>query len=220
MGTGNEIGAYAIIEGHVSLGNNNKIYPYSFIGGDAQMHYVEHKKEINSDFEITIGNENFFREFTTVHLPSLDQTKIGDRNIFMAYSHVPHDARIGDNVKVTNNVQIAGFSIIQSNVYLGMSSSIQQRLVIGYGTIVGMGTVVSRSIPPCTTYTGNPQVFRGVNLRGLRALQWDKAKMIEIKQIYSSFLTEQKINYELIKDKTIKKIFDQFEKAKIEAIRS
>jgi UDP-N-acetylglucosamine acyltransferase len=131
--------------------------------------------------QILIGDENIFREFTTLHVPSDKVTKVGSRNIFMSYSHIPHDAEIGDNNKFANSVQLAGFIKILDNCYFGLGSVAKQKLVIGSHVVVGMGTSVSINLPPFSVITGNPGNIIDVNARGLRKLGVSNSEIKSLK---------------------------------------
>ncbi len=219
IGENNSIGAFCIIEGDVTIGDNNVIYPHVLIGSDAQMHFNDLKGKNNVEKKVIIGDENYIREFVTIHSPSYDATLIGNRNIFMAYSHIPHDATIENSVKITNNVQIGGFSTIQSYAYLGLSSTIQQRVVVGYAAITGMGTVLTNSIAPFSTYVGNPQEFKGINLRGLRKMGWENSKILNIKKLFKNYENNSKFDLNMIQDVEINLIFESFTKAQNFSLR-
>lgn len=77
------------------------------------------------------------------------------------YSYVEHDCIIGDFVTFAPGVKCNGNVVIEDRVYIGSGAVIKQGkpgapLVIGRGAIVGMGAVVTRSVPPYVTVAGNP----------------------------------------------------------------
>ena len=77
---GNEVHSTAIVNWEqISIGTGNKIGPYVCIGTDAQ-----HTREESSG-TITIGNDNIFREYTTVNLPTryTRMTRIGNGCYFL-----------------------------------------------------------------------------------------------------------------------------------------
>ena len=68
---------------------------------------------------------------------------------------------IGDFVTFAPGVKCNGNIHIQDHVYIGAGAVIKQGkpdqpLVIGAGAIVGMGAVVTKSVPPGATVVGNP----------------------------------------------------------------
>lgn len=77
------------------------------------------------------------------------------------YSYVAHDCRIGDFVTLAPDVHCNGNVHVEDHAYLGTGAVIRQGrpgapLVIGRGAVVGMGAVVTRSVPPGVTVVGNP----------------------------------------------------------------
>lgn len=80
------------------------------------------------------------------------------------YSYVEHDCVIGDYVTFAPGVQCNGNVHIQDHVYIGAGATIKHGspgapLVIGRGAVVGMGAVVTKSVPPGMTVVGNPARF-------------------------------------------------------------
>ena len=77
------------------------------------------------------------------------------------YSYVEHDCVIGDFVTFAPGVKCNGNIHIHDHVYIGAGAMIKQGtpdqpLVIGAGAIVGMGAVVTKSVPAGATVVGNP----------------------------------------------------------------
>lgn len=77
------------------------------------------------------------------------------------YSYVEHDCVIGDFVTFAPGVKCNGNVHIEDHVYIGAGAVIKQGLpgvplVIGRGAVVGMGAVVTKSVPPGVTVVGNP----------------------------------------------------------------
>lgn len=77
------------------------------------------------------------------------------------YSYVAHDCVIGDFVTFAPAVKCNGNVRIDDHAYIGTGAILKQGrpgdpLVIGSGAIVGMGAVVTKSVPPGTTVVGNP----------------------------------------------------------------
>jgi sugar O-acyltransferase (sialic acid O-acetyltransferase NeuD family) len=77
------------------------------------------------------------------------------------YSYVAHDCVIGDYVTFAPGVKCNGNVVIEDHAYIGTGAIIKQGkldepLVIGRGAVVGMGAVVTKSVPAGTTVVGNP----------------------------------------------------------------
>lgn len=77
------------------------------------------------------------------------------------YSYVEHDCVIGDFVTFAPGVKCNGNIHIQDHAYIGAGAMIKQGtpdqpLIIGAGAVVGMGAVVTKSVPAYATVVGNP----------------------------------------------------------------
>lgn len=77
------------------------------------------------------------------------------------YSYVEHDCVIGDYVTFAPGVKCNGNVVVEDHAYIGAGVVIKQGqpgqpLVIGHGAVVGMGAVVTKSVPPGVTVVGNP----------------------------------------------------------------
>jgi sugar O-acyltransferase (sialic acid O-acetyltransferase NeuD family) len=76
------------------------------------------------------------------------------------YSSVAHDCVIGDFVTFATGARCLGRSVVEDHVYVGAGALIKdgsdKPVVIGYGARLGMGAVVTKSVPPGATVVGNP----------------------------------------------------------------
>jgi len=77
------------------------------------------------------------------------------------YSYVAHDCVVGDFVTFAPSVQCNGNVVVEDHVYIGANATLKQGapgtpLVIGRGAVVGLGAVVTKSVPAGTTVVGNP----------------------------------------------------------------
>lgn len=84
------------------------------------------------------------------------------------YSYVGHDCVIGDFVTFAPRVSCNGNVIIQDDVYIGTGAVIrqgtpEQPLIIGKGSIIGMGAIVTKNVDPETIMFGNPAKIKGYN---------------------------------------------------------
>lgn len=77
------------------------------------------------------------------------------------YAYVEHDCVVGDFVTFAPGARCNGNVLIEDFAYLGAGCVIKQGtretpLVIGAGATIGMGAVVTRSVPAGATVVGNP----------------------------------------------------------------
>lgn len=104
-----------------------------------------------------IGEGAIFCPFTTV----TSNARIGKFFHANIYSYVAHDCVIGDYVTFAPNVQCNGRVIIEDHAYVGAGAIIRQGtderpITIGCGAVIGMGAVVTKSVPAGATVVGSP----------------------------------------------------------------
>jgi sugar O-acyltransferase (sialic acid O-acetyltransferase NeuD family) len=107
--------------------------------------------------DVQIGEGSILSPFVTL----TSNIKIGRYFQANIYSYIEHDCVIGDFVTFAPSVKCNGNIIIEDHAYISAGAVIKQGksgnpLVIGKGAIVGMGAVVTKSVPPGTTVIGNP----------------------------------------------------------------
>ncbi|RTZ42330.1 acetyltransferase [Candidimonas sp. SYP-B2681] len=107
--------------------------------------------------DVTLGEGAALSPFVTL----TSNIRIGRHFHANLYSYVEHDCVIGDFVTFAPGVKCNGNIHIHDHAYIGADAVIKQGkpdcpLVIGRGAVVGMGAVVTRSVPPGATVVGNP----------------------------------------------------------------
>lgn len=119
LGDGNEILPYTVLQGPLTLGNDNIIGPHVVIGtprGDTREPRYD-----SSGSPICIGDSNIIREFCAVQKSVYgEETTMGSHVFLMQSVHVPHDALIEDQVVVTPLVSIGGSAKILQGANLGI----------------------------------------------------------------------------------------------------
>ena len=182
VGTNNYIGPNVVIIGPVKIGNNNKIFHNCVIGTPAQHIDIDQnvESENNRKRVINIGDNNVIREFTTIHKPTNNITRIHNNCYIMAYNHIPHDCEIFDRVILTNNCQISGHTKILEYAVIGLSTVIHQYSTIGCFSMVGMGSVITKDIYPFLKVSGNPARVMGINIIGMQRNGFNEDEIEEV----------------------------------------
>ena len=87
-------------------------------------------------------------------------TLIGSHSKIDDRCYLAHDVMLGKLVTLTAGVSLGGFVEIGDGAYLGMNSSVKQLLSVGEKSVVGMGSVVTKSVPQAVTVLGVPARIR------------------------------------------------------------
>ncbi len=192
IGSGTSVGPNSVIDGKTTLGQNNKIFPNVFLGLEPQ-----DLKYKGSNTELIIGNDNTFRECVTINKATNqgEKTIIGNNNLLMAYSHIGHNCEIGNNVILSNSVQVAGHVTIEDSAIVGGCLGIHQFVHIGYLSMIGGMTRVTRDIPPFCLAEGSPGRLRGLNKVGIKRSGLIERKTLNYKLLLHTWLLLFKSDY-------------------------
>jgi len=194
IGKGTTIGAHTVIGDWTEIGENNQIYHLASVGPAPQ-----DLKYRGEECWTRIGNNNIIREFATIHrgtVTGISETVVGDSNLFMAYSHVAHDCRIGNRVIMANTATLAGHVTVEDDVILGGLVAVHQFSTIGAHAMVGGGTLVVLDIPPYTISTPGKRdaKLRGLNLVGLKRRGFSEDALLKLKKAYKIlFMADMKL---------------------------
>jgi len=185
IGSGTTIGPHVVIRGPTRIGRENRIFQFASVGEDPQ-----DKKYQGEVTRLEIGDQNVIREYCTIHRGTAqDQslTRIGNDNLLMAYTHVAHDCVIGDGVIMANGASLAGHVSVDDYAILGGFSLVHQFCRIGRHSFSGMGSVISRDIPPYVMVGGSPTKPRGINNVGMERRGYDAEAILQIKRAFKVF---------------------------------
>ncbi len=187
---GTRVGAHCLIEGNTTLGENCEIFTGAVIGSRPQDLKYRGEKSF-----LRIGDNNIIREYCTFNPGTAEggETVVGNNNLFMAYSHIAHDCRVGNYCTIANNGTLAGHVTIEDRAVVGGLVAIHQFVRVGTISIIGGCSKVVQDIPPYSTCDGHPVNIYGLNLVGLRRSQFTKDAIHQLnlafKILFNSGLT-------------------------------
>lgn len=173
---------HATLDGHTTLGSRNRVYPYTILGTPPQD--VTYRGEAT---RLEIGNGNIFREYITINTGTLKDTgvtRIGHRNLIMAYCHIAHDCELEDDVIMANGCQLGGHVNVQREVSFGGLAAVHHFVTVGRNAFVGGQTRVAKDVPPYMTVEGHPAKVRCVNAVGLKRRGFSDEKIGAIKEAF------------------------------------
>jgi UDP-N-acetylglucosamine acyltransferase len=182
IGARTVVGPHVVINGPTRIGADNRIHPFASLGDAPQ-----DKKYHGEPTLLTIGDRNVFRESCTMNRGTTHDkgvTRIGNDNLFMAYSHVAHDCVIGDNTVFANCASLGGHVEVGDWVIVGGLSAVHQFAKIGAHAFLGGGSILSRDVPPYVMVAGNPAVPHTVNSEGLKRRGFSEEQIRNIREAY------------------------------------
>ncbi len=199
LGAGTTVGPYCVIGPGVSLGENctlqnhvtlagpltagsgNRFFAYCSVGQQTQ-----DLKYAGEPTYLEIGDDNCFREFTTINrsTAATGKTRVGSRGNFLAYSHIGHDCTVGDAVIFSNNGTLAGHVTVGDHAVIGGLTAVHQFCRIGQFAITGGCSKIVQDVPPFMIADGNPAEVRGINQVGLERAGFPPEKIKPIKEAF------------------------------------
>jgi UDP-N-acetylglucosamine acyltransferase len=203
IGRDTKIASHVLVEGWTTIGERNHIHSFSSIGTPPQD--IGYRGE---ETYLDIGDDNVIRECATVHRATTKEdrrTVIGDKNFLMAYSHVAHDCKLGNNIIMANSVALGGHIVIGDHAILGGIVAVHQFVKIGPYAIIGGQSAVSLDIPPYVSAAGNRAQLYGLNLVGLKRKGFSDGAIATLKKAYKVIFRSG-----LTQDEAIRRALDEF----------
>jgi UDP-N-acetylglucosamine acyltransferase len=133
-----------------------------------------------------IGDNTTVREGATVNrgTAAVGRTIVGNGCLLMAYCHVGHDCKIGNNSIIGNATAMAGEVNVGEWAILSGGTLIHQFTHIGAHVILGGGSKVRTDVPPFIKADRDPLSYMGINSVGLTRRGFPKERIDEIHNIY------------------------------------
>ena len=144
---------------NTSIGKNCIIDSGSVLGSDGfgyernrsgKIEMFPHSGGIKIEDDVEIGAN------VCVDRGTIKNTIIGKGTKIDNLVHIAHNVKIGKNCSIVANSLVAGSCILGDNVHVAMSVTIRDYVKIGKNSIIGMGSVVTKNIPPNVTVMGVP----------------------------------------------------------------
>ena len=182
IGAGTTVGPHAVIEGRTTIGKNNRVFQFAAIGAIPQ-----DLKYAGEETSLEIGDENSIREFATMHTGTKGGggvTKVGNLNLFMAYSHVAHDCLVGNHCVIANCGALAGHVLLEDHVHIGGLAGVHQFVKVGTHAFIAGGALVTQDVPPYCTAQGDRAKLVGLNTVGLTRAGYTPDQITRIKAVY------------------------------------
>ena len=198
IGSGTILESHVILKGNTKLGKKNHLYQFSTVGDDSP-----DKKYKGEATKLVIGDENQIREGVTIHRGTVQEkgvTKIGNRNLLLAYSHVAHDCEIGDDVVLTNQAALAGAVKVGNGAILAGYAIVHQFCTVGAYSFCAMGSAVNKDVPAFVRVRGNPARSYGINTVGMKRLGYSVRTIEALRSAYRSIYRKNLTIEEALKE--------------------
>jgi UDP-N-acetylglucosamine acyltransferase len=178
------IGPHVVVHKYVSLGQNCVIHAHAVIGDLPQDLVYQ-----DCVSYVKVGAGVVIREGATIHRGTKPNTatEVGSDCYLMAYSHLAHNVRLGNNVVVCNGALLAGYVEVGDRAFISGNCVIHQFTRIGRIAMLGGNCGISKDILPfCTTKSVTPNCVLGLNVVGMRRAGINAADRLKIKSAFTT----------------------------------
>jgi len=190
LGESCELMAHVVIQGPARIGEHNRFFPFSAIGGEPQD--LSYKGE---QTRLEIGSHNVFREYTTLNRGTVKGggvTRIGSHTLLMAYAHVGHDSVVGDHAMLVNGATLAGHVTVEEWAVVGALSAVHQFTRVGAHAYIGGGTIVTKDVLPFSKCAASREVRTyGLNSVGLQRRGFSEERIGKIHHAFRVLLNSK-----------------------------
>jgi UDP-N-acetylglucosamine acyltransferase len=198
LGDGCELTSHVVVAGHTTVGARTKIFSFAAVGLPPQ-----DLKYAGEPSTLTIGEDCIIREGVTMH-PGTGhgtmKTTVGDRCFLLAYSHVAHDCRVGNNVVLTNNAMLAGHCKIGDFAIIGGGAGLHQFVRVGPHAFIGGLSAVENDVIPYGMVLGNRAYLSGLNIIGLRRRGFSREEIHDLRRAYRLLFANEGTLAERVED--------------------
>jgi UDP-N-acetylglucosamine acyltransferase len=191
LGEGCVLHAHAVVHGPAKFGARNVFHPFCVVGGDPQDYTFRDER-----VDLVVGDENIFREQVTISRGTKKgggTTRIGNRNFFLAYSHVGHDCQVADGSLFVNGATLAGHVHVEDFVTLGAFSPVHQFCRLGRYAYIGACTVITQDVLPFSlNVTERETKCFGANTIGLERKGFTAERIKQLQKAFKLLLRSKK----------------------------
>lgn len=184
--------SHVVLDGRTRIGARNVIYPFTSIGIAPQ-----DLKYGGEPTQTEIGDDNTIRECVTVSRGTAKGggiTRVGSKNLLMAYVHIGHDSQVGSGCILANAATLAGHVTIQDFATVGAFSPVHQFCTVGKHAYIGGGTIVTQDVLPFSlTSEKRENKAYGINKIGLQRKGFSAERLQRLQKAFR-YLLAAKMN--------------------------
>ena len=165
IGSKTRVIANAFIE-FATIGERCTISPFATIGSEPQD--LGYKGEETC---VVIGDDTIIKENVTIHRGAAcgdNTTRVGNKCLLMAGSHIAHNCVIEDQVIMANLATLGGHCHVGFGAFIGGMSVFHQNVRIGDMAIISGFSASRQDILPYSKCDGRPAVPVGINVIAMK----------------------------------------------------
>ncbi len=190
LGEACELISHVVLDGHLTVGNRNRIFSFACIGIAPQ-----DLKYAGEPTRVTLGDNNDIREYVTISRGTVGgggNTTVGSGCLIMAYTHIGHDSHIGNGCILANSATLAGHVTVEDFAVVGALCPVHQFCRIGKYAYIGGGTTITQDVLPysLTSIERNNHAY-GLNKVGLERKGFTPEQIKELRSAFRLLLASK-----------------------------
>lgn len=156
------LGHNVVVKTGSVIGENSNIRPGAVIGGEG---FGFSRLEDGTPLRfihlggVRIGKNVEIGENTSICRGTLSDTIIEDNVKIDNLVHLAHNCHVKDGAFIIACAEVSGGVTIGENAWIGPKVCILEKVTIGAGALIGIGSVVLSDVPEKTVFVGNPAKF-------------------------------------------------------------
>jgi len=198
----------AIIDGTVTIEANVTVMAYATVTGDtliksgtqirqnAMVGVLPTDEKYVSGGWLSIGRNCVIGNSSSIEVGAKGSI-MGDNCFVMTFCGIPHDHKIGNNVKFSAGSGMAGEVTVGDDVVFGAGSGAHQKTRIGKGSIIAARSFAKKDVLPYSVVDGFNSQLVGANLVGMRRKGIPTNVITKLNKIYKKQLTKESLIEEL-----------------------
>ncbi len=183
IGDQSRIGPHAVVYGRVCLGQRCTVHAGAVLGDTPQDMGFD-----GGESAVRVGDDCVIREGVTIHRGTKPgtETVVGNECFLMAFSHLAHNVRLGNQVIVANGAVMGGYAEVGDRAFISGNTSVHEFVKVGRLAMMGGGGGMSKDLPPfCTTRPVTLNGVAGLNVVGMRRAGMSSSERADVKQAFN-----------------------------------
>jgi UDP-N-acetylglucosamine acyltransferase len=190
LGENNILISHVVLDGHLTMGSENKISPFACLGVAPQ-----DLKYAGEPTSVRIGNNNTIREYVTISRGTTGGgglTSLGDNCLLMCSGHIGHDSHVGNHCIMANAATLAGHVHVEDYAVVGAFSAVHQFCRVGKHAYIGGNTMATQDVMPfsLTSSERNNHAY-SLNKVGLERRGFTPEQIRQLRAAYRTLLASK-----------------------------
>jgi UDP-N-acetylglucosamine acyltransferase len=184
LGAGTQIGPHAVIHPFATLGEECRVHAGAVIADLPQDLAFD-----GSESYVEVGARSVLREGVTIHRGTKPGTvtRVGNDCFLMGFTHVAHNACLGNRVISAQSAAFGGYVQVGDGVFASANVLVHQFCRIGRLAMLGGASGISKDVPPfCTAASMRRNRVSGLNVVGMRRAGLKPEERKAIKHVYAT----------------------------------